>query len=99
MGKHTPAPWGSRAEESGNYEVKDEAGVWVARVHFRNGPADETARANAALIAAAPELLEAAKEALEELEAHFGGAVDQDELEASLLGRVRAAIAKAEARP
>lgn len=55
----TKAPWIARPEESGNWEIKDEKGNWVARVHFRNGPADGEAKANADLIAAAPEMYEA----------------------------------------
>jgi hypothetical protein len=49
--KHTPGPW--RISADGN-DVENDEGAGVCALY-----ADETADANAALIAAAPELLEA----------------------------------------
>jgi len=63
MSKHTPGPWSARSEDSeGGYSIepRDEPNsrvVICARPPW-SGRADES-RANARLIAAAPELLEA----------------------------------------
>jgi hypothetical protein len=61
--KHTPGPWNSeRAESSECFDVKCECGFFVATCH--DGVRSESnAEANARLIAAAPELLEAAQAA------------------------------------
>ena len=57
--KHTPGPWNSeRAESSKCFDVKCECGFFVATCH--DGVRGESnAEANARLISAAPELLEA----------------------------------------
>ena len=64
MNKHTPAPWFNDFKD-GN--VNDKGGLFVASCYtsFRG---DETIRANAKLIAAAPELLENEVKNLEFLE-------------------------------
>ena len=67
--KHTPGPWEITYENSDNYS----GGQWfdvggVAQVRFRYQctiAEGETAEANARLIAAAPELLEALKECID----------------------------------
>jgi hypothetical protein len=61
----SPAPWavtGPR-DEQGNLFVSDDAGRFVAKVHFRNPDPDGVAAsaANAALISAAPDLLAVAE--------------------------------------
>ncbi len=58
MSNHTKGPW--RVSESGNdVEQDSEAGFGICAMY-----ADESSSANARLIAAAPELLEACKDAL-----------------------------------
>lgn len=95
--KHTPGPWFARPEDdsSGRFEVKDESGAWVARVHFRNGPDDGEGASNAALIAAAPGMLEALRH-VERLLLHGENPGENGEGYAAHLDAVRAAIAKAE---
>lgn len=101
MSKHTPGPWTSRP-------FGDSFAVMVSdkRVAYCYGAfADwdkETAEANAHLIAAAPELLEALKEMCE----MHGGIHDEDCPEDDTCGcygkafndRINAVIAKAEGR-
>ena len=53
MVKHTPGPWKCIAVEGGWDGVSDEMGMVICKLVFNNPK-------NAALIAAAPELLEAA---------------------------------------
>jgi hypothetical protein len=93
---HTPGPWTASDERRGIFEIIHDgdllAQVWRVR---HAGDGDLPAEANARLIAAAPELLEACREAL--------ALISEFELEA-LDGRdevpdlLRAAIAKAEGR-
>lgn len=62
MSKHTEGPWQARNMRGESYgEVRDSRGLWVARVHLRDGIGvlDGEAVANTHLIAAAPELLAA----------------------------------------
>ncbi len=90
MEKHTPGPWrvaiGSRLEIRG---PKDEIGWPVPVVYNAGLHTDETAQANARLIAAAPELLAACIDALE-VEEKMAQCPDSE-----LAARLRAAIAKA----
>lgn len=73
--KHTPGPW-----ETGGVmtlvEFRPEgwnAPMCIADCHTKNAPQSETERvANARLIAAAPELLEACKAAMNDKYARFG---------------------------
>ena len=58
MGKHTPGPWFAEGKEV--YNSRDIGGVWVAETLVHNLA---TAKADARLIAAAPELLEALERA------------------------------------
>jgi hypothetical protein len=63
MSKHTPGPWSSYESKYKNLLIVRDAGdheVYVATVE--QGAADEECEANANLIAAAPELLEALEE-------------------------------------
>jgi hypothetical protein len=56
MTKHTPAPW----SVSGSYEIRSQSSLILATVyeHLRTNQSDEERKANAILIASAPELLE-----------------------------------------
>lgn len=99
-GGHTPGPWqadGFEINKEG-LEPKGSATVWhVAGTSYSLADPD-TRRANARLIAAAPELLEALKDCLgyvisdyESRDGGFGGAQES-------VDRARAAIAKAEGK-
>ena len=85
MNKHTPGPWSIDAEPGQGVFVYGDASPLdtddICEVKWR--ASDETTLANARLIAAAPELLEA----LEELCSTLG--------ECGMTVRARAAIAKA----
>jgi hypothetical protein len=80
MTKHTPGPWTAKA----NLDVVDSIGERVARLASTRGKY-EYEEINARLIAAAPELLEFAKEWLER----------QGTDENYMVSKARAAIAKA----
>ena len=94
--KHTPGPWNllgpckGKWDEEGDFAIQDSEGKIIAETYKTVGydqirPAEE----NACLIAAAPDLLEAAKKALDEC-------VD---LIATDAGKaIEAAIAKAEGK-
>ena len=92
--KHTPGPWGY----DGAYDVvmRDDVGAWIACVNFEHVD-EEQAVADAHLIAAAPEMLEA----LKRLRAVATQSLDIDLIDGGLdaLAEVDAAIAKAEGRP
>jgi hypothetical protein len=64
--QHSPGPWAIRTQpvEGTRVEVTDAEGHWVADARAWNGrgPKIATQEANAHLIAAAPELLEALRE-------------------------------------
>lgn len=111
---HTPGPWKFIQEtiESDWAIVLDASGGIVANVNTETGPdatsAPETRKmpsgANAHLIAAAPDLLEACKAALDALEKFIGEWSGRDDTNAPawvsqwkpLVDQLRAAIAKAE---
>lgn len=100
MSAHTPAPWtvGRTVPMAGGREllvhIESDTHGEVARLMTYNEP-DLVAKlaADVTLIAAAPDLLEAARLALGTLEALVGGAVEHPDIP-----RLRAAIAKAEGR-
>ena len=56
MNKHTPGPWFSQYDDNGFYEIGSEAVSLRLAFTFGEGDTDE---ANARLMAAAPDLLEA----------------------------------------
>ena len=93
MNKHTPGPWGIKTTETGTKAVfSSSTGAWVAHT-VRS--LSSTQDANARLIAAAPDLLEALNRVLPQYEALLKdcglrslGTADQ----------ARAAIAKAEGK-
>ena len=96
---HTPGPW--RFDEKqihGDvmaFDPERSRAVCVAQIHNERtaGTPNEQARANARLIAAAPELLAELKKALEFVVATHGGENDGDIQE-----DIRAAIQKAEGK-
>lgn len=94
---HTPGPWRAELNRQGDYRiVYNDRGNWLAEVHDDDEP--EAAKADAALIAAAPELLAAAKLALSEAESWVHDQLDGTSALDSALARlepVRAAIFKA----
>ena len=59
--KHTPGPWRVREERVYTRVVTEQGGEWIANL----GTNDEKHLANARLIAAAPELLEACEAVLD----------------------------------
>lgn len=79
--KHTPEPWDSYVDEQGSWNIFDTNGHDVVCV---------TNEANARLIAAAPELLEA----LQSLERLFSS-MSNDSTETFWIDKARSAIAKA----
>ncbi len=83
MSKHTPGPWHVFSIYA-QHEVRTPTDTLVAVANDR---------ANARLIAAAPELLSALKAML----THMG--MDEDEWNKPTFDQARAAIAKAEAQP
>lgn len=101
---HTPGPWhATRAREDGSRDIGAANGANVAVVLLDGGPAET--RANALLIAAAPDLLAALKAALAALDADpltapmdpITARLAQTWMRAKFDERARAAIAKAEA--
>ncbi len=87
MAEHTPGPWWVAGKGTIRCGVKGTASEgWIGGVHFRNRSA------NARLIAAAPELLEALTWAVD----HFDGNTRCNaEQEQNCIEICRAAIAKA----
>ena len=81
--KHTPGPWFSQYDDNGFYEIGSESVTFRLAFTYGEGDTDE---ANARLIGAAPDLLEALQDVLLELESI--GPMEKFE-------RARAAIAKA----
>ena len=93
--KHTPGPWTYSKEQTTNghaHMVRQSSGESVANVRSHNRPTEE-AQANARLIAAAPELLEALKAVLHfDSDPSIPGEYKHD---ITIARKVRAAIAKA----
>lgn len=92
MSKHTPGPWTIDEHELGSF-------IRCAGGYIITGPVNERPgyKANARLIAAAPNLLEAlmkAATALERVEHLIGGGDDEVSIESEIL-TARDAIAKA----
>lgn len=98
--KHTPGPWlvdrDPRIGMAWNNHIVDQHGNAVCFMAHSNGRDTERDEANASLIAAAPDLLEALQEVLATNRAT--SRLPKTVLEAELmLDRIRAAAAKAEA--
>jgi hypothetical protein len=95
--KHTPGPWNAEPMTGRGAWVKGSSGEWAA---LSCGDTDTTAEANARLIAAAPELLEALNKIISrhsELvcsgDCGFWDVEDEEKMKLA-----RSAIAKAEGR-
>jgi hypothetical protein len=101
--EHSPGPWNSSCYGDGSFIVRGHYGRIVCtrdRVPF---PRREESEANARLIAAAPELLEAlqkAREYVAKVNGSIVGAIGHDNtIVKPDLDLIDAAIAKAEGRP
>lgn len=95
MNKQTPAPWGYTYDGSGTYSIgpaADPQGAAIAVIYDHD---DERAKANARLIAAAPEMLAALRRAVVALAGCMGAG---NEYVADEYEIVSAAIAKAVTR-
>ena len=99
MAEHTPGPWTTKNMDGSLFPSvvlpSKEEGWGESRIIINEGRADmEECQANARLIAAAPDLLEAAKEALHTLDVQASA---QSEVWASAVRKpLRDAIAKAQ---
>lgn len=100
MGEHTPGPW--------SYEVHELSEGYSAIVYDARGQrvgTDHLSEADAALIAAAPDLLAAIKDAQDFIRSYFGPVSSDDpagwsDLDAMGVDiNLRAAIAKASPQP
>lgn len=61
--KHTPGPWKAHRTVSGDYQIRfGGKGGWLAEVFDDDEPVEGRTEADARLIAAAPEMLEALQE-------------------------------------
>ena len=100
MINHSPAPWTMGRKQTGDlgytgHSIRDRDGIWIASVmgvHVRVPL--EHIEANARLITAAPDLLEAAKWA--ETQLSYARRLDQNADHCDKVDALRAAIAKAE---
>jgi hypothetical protein len=89
---HTPGPWKARIVVGpGCGSIVTESGRYIASISTQTG----TGEANAALIAAAPDLLQSLKEVFQ-LAAIFNH--DADPIWAAVRDKAKAAIAKAEGK-
>jgi len=100
--KHTPGPWTLSARPT--YQSENDKAFWfrdvvneprTVRIARVSGVGEDRAMANARLIAAAPDLLEACEVLLKAAPELWG---DDIEKWPRLMDRVEAAIAKAEGR-
>lgn len=83
----TAGPWRAERTRNGDYRiVYNKTGNWLAEVHADGEP--EVEKADASLIAAAPELLAALKQALRYIEVSvaYSGAMTADQVEAAIKG-------------
>lgn len=102
--KHTPGPWHDQCASMCDCSlVVTGCGITICKL--RDGSErsyddeDATAMANASLIAAAPDLLEACRQMLMQMEIRFGTTTQADEFEIAAMDDARAAIGKAEGNP
>ena len=65
---HTPGPWNAKITESGAMAIFNTGGIWIAQTLRRQWKTEDAANAN--LIAAAPELLEALEKLLAATSGH-----------------------------
>ena len=97
MSKHTPGPWTANKPTRDNGRAEIHAGCMLVAQAFNwmlDAEGDEQCWADARLIAAAPELLEA----LKALDVLFSPCV-RDSTQADWIDKARAAIAKATGEP
>lgn len=97
MAQHTPGPWRANSSLIEGPQMALQIAS-VSRPKLGHAPrSDDEARANAALIAAAPDLLAALKDAARILEAvRFSAGLGKTQIER--MERAKATIAKAEGR-
>jgi hypothetical protein len=100
--KHTPGPWCIEPKERVDHPL-DVCSVEGARVARCNGISayntPDVCRANAYLIASAPELLEACRDALTDLRDFIEQCIeDADDSDYATVRKLEEAIAKAEGR-
>jgi hypothetical protein len=89
MSKHTPGPWTAKMSKWHEESLLVQAGMPSNRVLARFGsatePLDDTDRANARLISAAPEMLEALKLVRESgLADEYGASAVEDAINAAI---------------
>ena len=84
---HTPGPWAARRMHTGGFDIMDPRNRDVVTV-YGGGVETESREANARLIAAAPDLLEALKSLVANL-------AEGDFISETRIDAARAAIAKA----
>lgn len=91
-GKHTSGPWEWRTDQFEPFQTQWSLspGILIAEGYDGTPGGDEHDRANARLIATAPELLDALKDAVGLLERHYPVPARNGQI-----NRARAAIAKA----
>lgn len=95
---HTPGPWNvGLTLPEGAIRIECDGGPFIASVRFSANRDEREAQANASLIAAAPELLEALASMVEMFERHMDGRPGPDDA-AQRWDAARAAISKAEGR-
>lgn len=99
--KHTKGPWimsgpFGKFPDFGDYHVDSQDGINIAVFNWRKPKRQAEQEANARLISAAPELLEACKRALAIEESVTQG--QEVELRQGFLDMLRVAIAKAESK-
>lgn len=99
--KHTPGPWIATASDNGEWGIDAASGWGIATVagSAGDGPGNDESDANARLIAAAPELLEALEHLVDQGEkqrkaAVFGGSLHPFDMKGALKKAVDA-LAKA----
>ena len=92
--KHTPGPWYAKGEDIWN---ADEKMYGIARNFSAISPS-QTTRANAALIAAAPDMYEALQELSQLTADYYSEKVHTPEYAFARIMTARAALAKAEGR-
>lgn len=90
MSKHTPGPW-KATFKAGTYLIQSPEWRTIALAGYTDSEDD----ANARLIAAAPDLLEAIRSMVDMFERHIDGREGPDDA-AARWDKARAAIAKAE---
>ena len=105
MSKHTPAPWKSQAMSRNGYlesarVIFDAAGNEICRIDYEAMPTGsegiKKSDENGALLAAAPELLDALKDIIGYAAAEIG--IPPNEAVGGAFKKARAAIAKAEGK-